>query len=174
MKGLVHIYHGDGKGKTTCGMGLCCRAAGAGLKVLIYQFMKDGSGNERKVLERVPNVTFASEKRTVHFTSRMSSMEKAAEKDFYRREFVRVSEMIRSGDYDVLFLDEVLYAISLDLMEEAALTGFLDDRPEKLEVILTGRNPSEQIRSRADYISEIYKEKHPFDCGILARDGIEY
>ncbi len=172
-KGLIHIYCGDGKGKTTCGMGLCCRAAGAGRRVLIYQFMKDGRGNERKVLERLPNVTFANEERGIRFSFQLDEEEKKAEKARYLREFADITDMVRRGKYDVLFLDEILYAIASGLMDEQVLTEYLDQKPEGLEVILTGRNPSDAIKSRADYISEIRKEKHPYDRGISAREGIE-
>lgn len=171
--GLVHIYHGDGKGKTTSAMGLCCRAAGAGMRVLIYQFMKDGSGNERKVLEAFPNVTFANEEREVRFSFHMSRKQKEQEKERYRTEILQVFEMARRESYDVLLMDEILYAISLSLLEEELLTAFLDHKPEGLEVILTGQNPSERIKDRADYVSRIVKEKHPYDSGISAREGIE-
>ncbi len=172
-RGLIHIYHGDGKGKTTCGMGLCCRAAGAGRRVLIYQFMKDGDGNERRILEQIPNVTFANERRKVTFSFQMNEEQKKAEQDRYRREFAGVVDCAMKGECDVLFLDEILYAIHSGLLEEEELTSFLDRKPEALEVILTGRDPSEAVRERADYISEIRKEKHPYDCKIAARNGIE-
>ncbi len=172
-KGYIHIYHGDGKGKTTCGMGLCCRAAGNGRRILIYQFMKDGDGNERKILESLPNVTFANERRPVLFSFQMNEAQRRSEKERYRGEFFRVADEAGSGAYDVLFLDEILYAITAGLLDEKVLTDFLDHRPEGLEVILTGRNPSDELRKRADYISEIRKEKHPYDTGLMARDGIE-
>ena len=172
-RGMVHVYHGDGKGKTTCGMGLCCRAAGAGLKVLIYQFMKDGCGNERRVLESCPNVTFANEKRTVCFSFRLSEAQKEQAREYLGKEAARIFQKAGEESFDVLFLDEVLYAVNTGLMEEKLLTDFLDSRPDHLEVILTGRNPSEAILERADYVSRIVREKHPFDRGVTARDGIE-
>ena len=75
-QGLVHIYHGDGKGKTTCGIGLCVRAAGAGDKVLIYQFLKDNSSSERRILERIPNITVMDGKEDIKFTFQMTDEEK--------------------------------------------------------------------------------------------------
>ncbi len=171
--GYIHVYHGDGKGKTTCGMGLCCRAAGAGKRVLIYQFMKDGEGSERKALEFVQNVTFSGRKQPVMFSFQMSEEQKEAEKERYKREFLETVEEAETGNWDMLFLDEILYAISSGLLEEKLLTQFLDHKPESIEVILTGRDPSSGIRERADYISEIRKEKHPYDIGLPARKGIE-
>ncbi len=172
-KGCTHIYHGDGKGKTTCGMGLCCRAAGAGKRVLIYQFMKDGNGNERRVLEQFPNVSFANAARKVCFSFEMSETRRNEEKRYYADEFARVKDRVRDEGVDVLFLDEILYAVSSGLFDETELIHYLDEKPEGLEVILTGRDPSAEVKSRADYISEIRKEKHPFDRGLTARDGIE-
>ena len=82
-KGLVHIYHGDGKGKTTCGMGLCVRAAGAGDKVLIYQFLKNSKSSERSILEKIPNITLMDGKEDAKFTFNMTDEEKEANKIYY-------------------------------------------------------------------------------------------
>ena len=172
-KGLIHVYCGDGKGKTTCAMGLCLRAAGAGFRVLIYQYMKDGTARERRILETAQNVTFANEVREVSFSFRMSGGQKIREMERYRMETMQVLERARRELFDVLLLDEALYAVSCGLLEESVLTEFLDGKPEGLEVILTGRDPSGAILDRADYVSRIAKEKHPFDRGIPARDGIE-
>lgn len=172
-KGLIHVYCGDGKGKTTCAMGLCLRAAGAGFRVLIYQYMKDGTARERRILETEQNVTFANEVREVSFSFRMSGGQKIREMERYRMETMQVLERARRELFDVLLLDEALYAVSCGLLEESVLTEFLDGKPEGLEVILTGRDPSGAILDRADYVSRIAKEKHPFDRGIPARDGIE-
>lgn len=173
-KGLIHAYCGDGKGKTTCGMGLCLRAAGAGYRVLIYQFMKDGRGHERGVLETLPNVTFENQIRDVSFSFRMSAEEKEKEKAFYQKEMERITARVHRESWDVLFLDEVLYAVCGGLLEESILTDFLDTKPTRLEVILTGRELPDTVRKRVDYLSRIVKEKHPYDEGIPAREGIEY
>ena len=124
--GLIHVYYGNGKGKTTCGMGLCLRAAGAGSKVLIYQFMKDGRGHERRILESLPNVSCANAVRDISFSFRMSDEEKRKERERYQSELELVFERMRQETWDVLFLDEVLYAISCDLLPESVLTRFLD------------------------------------------------
>ncbi|MCI5648150.1 MAG: cob(I)yrinic acid a,c-diamide adenosyltransferase [Fusicatenibacter sp.] len=171
--GYVHIYCGDGKGKTTCGMGLCTRAAGYGYRVLIYQFMKNNSTSERKVLSGVENITIIPGLNQEKFSFRMSDEEKKEHRQFYEEQFARVTALAREGAYDVLFLDELIYAIRAGLFREKLLLDFLDRRPGKLEVILTGQNPSEELMRRADYISEIRKIKHPFDQGLPAREGIE-
>ena len=171
--GLVHIYCGDGKGKTTCGMGLCARAAGYGLRVLIYQFMKDNRTSERRLLEQSDHITFVDGLENEKFSFRMSPEEKEQRAVYYGSQLQKVIREAVEGDYDVLFLDEAVYAVRAGLLDEQALTDFLDHKPEKLEVILTGRDPGEALCARADYISRIEKVKHPFDRQIPARKGIE-
>lgn len=171
--GLIHIYCGDGKGKTTTGMGLCARAAGYGLKVLIYQFMKDNRTSERRVLEALENVTFVDGLETEKFSFRLSAQEREQRRAFYNSRLPEVTQMAADGAYDVLFLDEAIYAVRAGLLDEALLTGFLETKPDQLEVILTGQEPSQKLIALADYVSEIRKIRHPFDKGIPARPGIE-
>lgn len=147
--GCVHIYCGDGKGKTTCGMGLCTRAAGYGYRVLIYQFMKDNSTSERKVLLLSPNVTFVPGQDKIKFSFLMTPEEKAEQKRYYEEQFQKVTEKAVQEEYDVLFLDELVYTIGSKLFDEQLLLDFLDHKPEKLEVILTGQGPSEALIERA-------------------------
>ena len=172
--GLIHIYCGNGKGKTTTGMGLCTRAAGYGYKVLIYQFMKNNKTSERKILENVDNVTWIDGLEQEKFSFQMTEEEKAQRKVFYGEQLKKVTKEAVDGDYDVMFLDEAIYTIRAGLLDEAMLLDFLDHKPEKLEVILTGQDPSEELIKRADYVSEICMRKHPFEKGIRARKGIEY
>ncbi len=171
--GLIHIYCGDGKGKTTAGIGLCVRAAGYGFRVLICQFMKDNSSNERKSLSSMKNVTLLEGPYQEKFSFQMTPEEKAEKKIFCETQLQTATQKAEEENYDVLFLDEILYAIQVGLMDENLLLAFLRNKPEKLEVILTGQNPSPELISLADYVSEVKKIKHPYDQGTLARDGIE-
>lgn len=171
--GLIHIYCGDGKGKTTAGMGLCMRAAGCGCKVLLYQFMKNNRTNERKILEKVENVTIIDGLEEEKFSFRMTEEEKAQRRIFYAQQLKAVTDKAAAEEYDVLFLDEVIYTIGAGLLDEQPLLDFLDHKPEHLEVILTGQGPDEELVRRADYVSEICMRKHPFQKGMPARDGIE-
>lgn len=171
--GLIHIYCGNGKGKTTCAMGLCTRAAGYGYKVLIYQFMKNNKTSERKILEQVPNVTFVDGKETEKFAFLMSEDEKAERREYYLKQFQYVTELAEKEQYQVLFMDELIYTIGAGLFDEAVLVDYLKHKPENLEVILTGQNPGEAVIELADYVSEIRKVKHPFDKGQKSRMGIE-
>ena len=149
--GLVHIYYGDGKGKTTAAMGLVLRAAGSGLDVLMFQFLKDNSSSERIILEQIPNVTCLPGKDRVKFVSKMNADEKARLKHYNNK---ALDEIIKfCGPFDVLVLDEILCAVQLGVLSEEKLVEFLE---------------------HADYVTEIRKVKHPYDQGITAREGIEY
>lgn len=171
--GLVHIYCGNGKGKTTTAMGLCARAAGFGYRVLIYQFMKDNSTSERNVLQLCQNITIVDGLASEKFSFQMSPEEKAQRKAYYEEQFRRVTEKARQENYDVLFLDETIYTIRAGLLDEALVLDFLKNKPKHLEVILTGQDPDPALINAADYVSEIRKIKHPFDQGMPARKGIE-
>lgn len=171
--GLVHLYCGNGKGKTTCGMGLCVRAAGYGFRVLIYQFMKNNATSERRAMEQIENITFVPGLEQEKFSFRMTEEEKAARRRFYAEQFRLVTKKAAEEHYDVLFLDETVYAIRASLLDEGLVLDFLKNKPEHLEVILTGQDPSEALLAAADYVSELRKIKHPFDRGIRARRGIE-
>ncbi len=171
--GLIHLYYGDGKGKTTTGMGLIVRAAGYGCKVLLYQFMKDNKTSERKILEHVDNITIVDGLDREKFSFQMTEEEKREHKKFYEDRFRMVTEQAVAESYDVLFLDEAVYTISAGLLEEDLVLDFLKRKPKRLEVILTGNTPSERMIAQADYVSQIKKIKHPFDQGKPARMGIE-
>lgn len=172
-RGLIHIYHGNGKGKTTSGIGLCIRAAGANLKVLIYQFLKDNDSSERKILSNIPGITLEEGKEKIKFIFKMSQEEKNKAAIFYGEEFERISKKAEEEAFDVLFFDEILHLINYGLLEEERVITFLENKPEKLEVIMTGYEPSKRLLELGDYVSCIQKEKHPFDKGISARKGIE-
>lgn len=171
--GCVHIYCGTGKGKTTTGMGLCTRAAGFGYKVLIYQFMKNNKTSERKILEQVPNITFVDGLESEKFSFQMTEKEKEERRKYYLEQFRRVTEMAEKEGYQVLFMDELIYTIGAGLFDESVLVDYLKNKPEHLEVILTGQNPGKDVIALADYVSEIQKVKHPFDRGQKSRMGIE-
>lgn len=171
--GLIHIYCGDGKGKTTTGMGLCARAAGYGYRVLIYQFMKDNSTSERKVLSLSENITIVDGLPQEKFSFQMTPEEKAERKLYYEGQLQTLIRKACEEKYDVLFLDEIIYTIRAGLLDEALLLDFLKTKPAGLEVILTGQGPSKALTDAADYVSEIRKIRHPFDAGIGARAGIE-
>lgn len=171
--GLIHIYCGDGKGKTTAAMGLALRCAGHGEKVVIAQFLKDGTSGESRMLAKLDNVTLLAANPVGKFSKAMNESEREESERAMARTFRAAVDFAVREHARMLVLDEVCAAITAGMLEEWDVLDFLDEKPDNLEVILTGRNPTLRMQERADYISEICKRKHPFDRGIRAREGIE-
>lgn len=169
---MVHIYCGDGKGKTTCAMGLAVRAAGHGRKVVVAQFLKGNNSGERAVLESLPTVNCLPVPETIKFIFAMDAQEKAQARAQMTAAFAQAVEASR--DSDLLVLDELCGAITTGMVPLEDVLAFLDNRPEGLEVVITGRDPASELQERADYITEMRKVKHPFDKGVNAREGIEW
>lgn len=172
MPGLIHIYCGDGKGKTTAAIGLAVRCAGSGRKVLILQFLKDGKSSEFASLSHVPGIEAVPQTRTFGFTWTLTPEEKQEAATYYAS--LLEDAFFRAGGFDLLILDEVLGACAAGLLDESRLLSLLDGKPEPLEIVLTGRGPSQALLERADYVTEMKMVKHPFQRGVSAREGIEY
>ena len=170
--GMIQLYCGDGKGKTSAAMGQCLRAVGHGLRVGIVQFLKNGSSGEIAVLSRMESVRVFPFLKQVKFSFAMNEEEKQEARAFYNTLFGEAAASAES--LDVLLLDEVCAAVSAGLLDENVLLAFLREKPAGLEVLLTGREPSEEIRKLADYISEIRMLRHPYEKGVPAREGIEW
>lgn len=171
--GLVHIYCGEGKGKTTCSVGLTVRACGYGLHVLFMQFLKSGDSSELKILKSLPGIDVLGTKPIKKFSFQMTEEEKAETRQVNAEQFADMVRMLENDHYDMLVLDEVLGAIEAGLLDDQLIVNFLKNRPEQLEVVMTGRYPTEELEELADYVSRIDKVKHPYDKGIPARAGIE-
>ena len=176
-RGLIHIYTGDGKGKTTAAAGLAVRAAGSGQRVLFVQFFKEDSaesGEKTFFRERAPDLVrvLRSNCRHPFFTG------KATDEEGLRRAIRETFEMVRDevgrGGVDLLVLDEIMAVLNGGWLEMEELRSFLEGRPEGLEVVLTGRNAPSELVSMADYVTEMLKIKHPFDRGRGARRGIDF
>lgn len=174
MSGLVHVYCGDGKGKTTAAMGLALRCAGWQKAVLVAQFMKQDHSGERRILEQLPQVTLWETYPSAKFSFRMTAEEKQAAAAWYRMQFREIVNTIQQGSFRLLVLDELLSCISCGFLPEQEVLDFVESRPEELEVVITGRNPSPALLERADYVTEMLPRKHPYEKGISARKGIEY
>ncbi len=174
MQGLLHIYCGDGKGKTTAAMGLALRCAGYDNNVLVAQFMKQANSGERLILQNVPNVTLWQTYPAAKFSFHMNAEEKMAAAAWYSTEFQKIVETVQNQPIRLLILDEVISCVRCGFLPEQKLLEFLDTRPLSLEVVLTGRNPTEAMQKRADYVTEMRKQKHPYEKGISARQGIEF
>lgn len=168
--GLVHVYTGDGKGKTTAAVGLCARAAGCGLRAGFFQFLKDGDSGEVKTLQMLGVVTAAAG--TDKFTWDMDAAEKkacAAEQAQLLQQATALAK-----DVDVLVLDEVVGAVSAGMLKEADLLAFVQKKPPHLELVLTGRDAPAALLALADYATEMKALRHPFERGVAARRGIEF
>lgn len=172
MAGRIHIYCGDGKGKTTAALGLTLRASGAGKQVVFTQFFKDGSSSEIEPLKALEGVRVMHCKTVPGFFFRMSREQQEQATRDYTALFHQVVEATR--DVDLLVLDEMISACNHGVVPLEEVVSFLKSKPEKLEVVLTGRNPPQSLLELADYVTEMKKIKHPFDQGIPARKGIEY
>ena len=172
---MIHIYSGDGKGKTTAGVGLCIRAAGAGKKVVIYQFLKDNHSSERQILAKIPEIHLIPGPDRMKFTNQMTDEEKRALSARYKNVLDDLEQQLsKDRSYaDVVFLDELLYAVKKDFVDETQILQLISHFPDA-EWIFTGRGEAGALWDKADYISIIRKERHPLDSGIGARKGIEY
>ena len=173
MKGLIHIYCGDGKGKTTAAMGLTVRALGSGMKVVLTQFMKGDYSSELKILCGLPNLQLVFCEQNFGFVWNMTEEEKADAKAAYTRQFETAIQLATECKADMLVMDEFMSCYEMQFIDNEKALDFLKNKPENLEVVLTGRNPSAELCEIADYISEIKKIKHPYDKGINSRKGIE-
>ena len=171
--GLIHIYTGDGKGKTTAAIGLSVRCAGHGNKVLFVQFLKSRPTGELKSLPLIPGIEIIRGKETKKFTFQMNAEEKQQVLAEHTALFKQVMEKCATEKPDLLVMDEVLGACNTGVFDLELLLDFLKNKPEELEVVLTGRSPDPRLMELADYVSEICKRKHPFDKGIPARTGVE-
>jgi cob(I)alamin adenosyltransferase len=173
MSGKIHLYYGDGKGKTTAAIGLCIRAAGHGKRVWFVQFLKGQPTGELEVLTKLPTVMIKRGECT-KFSFQMTEDEKNEVRQCHNQMLQEAADAVKNGKCDFLILDEVAAAVQTGLLDERRLQELLSQKPEELELVLTGRNPAPYMIEAADYCTEMVKRKHPFDQGIAAREGIEY
>lgn len=172
-RGLIQIYTGNSKGKTTAAFGLAVRAVGHGFKVFIIQFMKGrGDYGEITGLKRLqPECQLENYGAPGWVKKGEASPEDIAEA---RRAWERAKALISSGEWDIIILDEIVNAIWFELLPEAEVLEFLQRKPYHVEVVLTGRNASETLQSHADLVTDMRQVKHPYEQGIRARKGIEF
>jgi len=170
MKGYIHIYTGDGKGKTTAALGLALRAAGAGLQVYIAQFLKKGSYSEIKALDR-----FADRITLEQFGLGRFVRGKPQEEDIAAAAegLQRIKSVMTAGGHQLIVLDEANVAVACGLFSLDALLEIIDLKPDDLELVITGRGAAPEVIERADLVSEIKSLKHYFEKGVAARVGIE-
>ena len=170
---MLHIYTGNGKGKTTAAVGLAVRAAGSGLKVYFLQLMKNGSSSEIMMLRKL-GINVRAAQSCCKFTFLMNEAERAAAAAEHNAILSEAAELIRTGSADLIVLDEFFCALSEELLDrELAERVVLGDTADT-ELVLTGRGDCSPFTEKADYITEMMPVKHPYDKGIAARKGIEF
>lgn len=169
-KGLVQVYTGDGKGKTTAALGLAMRASGHGMKVVFIQFMK-GNPNcgEHLFVSRYHPFDMVQLSSGDSFTKSRDELRSEAEQTLAYAE----EAMLNMG-YDVVILDEIFVAVSEGLLTTQQVLALMDKKPDLVELVLTGRRAPREVAQRADYVTEMLMIKHPFIEGVNARRGIEY
>lgn len=171
---MIHLYYGDGKGKTTAALGMAVRAAGSGMRVLLVQFLKPEQSSERSLLRTVENIVLFPCPQKVCFTFEMNQPELAAAKTYYQDFFERAVCPAHQALYDMLILDEVFSLCDCGILKEEALFSFLSGYRGRAELVLTGHTVPARCIALCDYVSHIKKVRHPFDHGAAARRGIEF
>jgi cob(I)alamin adenosyltransferase len=172
LSGLIHIYAGSGKGKTTAAVGLCVRAAGRGKQVIFAQFLKTQDTGELYSFEKL-GITVIRSTLRLGFTNTMDDTAKRLCGEEQEKILKEILDRLPREKADLLVLDEVLDAVNINMLDEVKLRSLITNKPADLEIVLTGRNPASWLIEAADYISDVRKVKHPYDRGIKARIGIE-
>jgi len=171
-RGLVQVYTGNGKGKTSAAFGLALRAVGRGMRVFMIQFIKGGFDyGELYVVDKLPNLTLKA------FGRGKFVVEKPAEKEdvaLANEALALAEETVKGGRYDVVILDEVNVALSLKLISLKKVLQLIKEKPKHVEFVLTGRDAPAEIVEAADLVTEMREVKHPYKKGFPARKGIEY
>ena len=170
MQGFVQVYTGDGKGKTTAALGLALRAAGAGLKVYIGQFIKNADYSELRTLHRLSDcITIEQFGRGCFLLTAPDQ----ADIDAARQALATIGGRLASGAFDLVIADEINVAFALGLLSEDDLLALMARRPKTVELVLTGRGAPPSVIERADLVTEMRAIKHYYDQGVLARKGME-
>ena len=168
--GLVHIYTGNGKGKTTAAFGLAVRMLSSGGRVIIIQFMKapDVYGEQKKIRECGALIESFGLPKFVHGKPEPDDIEAA------RKALERAREVVSSGEWDLVILDEICVALGFKMLGVEEVKGLIENKAENTELVLTGRYCPEELFELADYVTEMKEIKHPYQRGTLARQGVEF
>ncbi len=175
---MIHLYTGNGKGKTTAAIGLGIRAAGWSLQVCFAQFMKGNDTGELHVLNNLPGITILRSEKNFGFYSSMSESDKEELTEIHNRILDRILESVESGSCHMVILDEITYPVHWGLLDMEKLRRLLafgkQGADQEIELVLTGRNAEDFLSNMADYITEMKRVRHPYESGMGARKGIEF
>jgi cob(I)alamin adenosyltransferase len=171
-QGMIQVYTGDGKGKTTAALGLACRAVGHGYKVLIIQFIKGNIdyGELETARRLAPHLTIRPMGRGCRISCESTDPEDVK---LCHEAMLYAGRAIASREYDIVVLDEINVAVDLGLLKKEEVLRLLDERPSDVELILTGRHAAQEIMERADLVTEMKEIKHYYRKGVESRTGIE-
>jgi cob(I)alamin adenosyltransferase len=170
-KGYIHVYTGPGKGKTTSAIGLGARTAGAGMKVHMIQFMKGRRYSELESIDKIPNFSFVQHGRD-EFVNKENP--EKIDIDLAQKGFSHAKDVIKKGTYDMVILDEINVAVDFNLIDVHEVIKLIEEKPEGLELVLTGRYAHPELTRCADYVTEMLEIKHPYQQGVEARKGIDF
>lgn len=169
---MIHVYCGDGKGKTTAALGLILRHAGGGGRAVLAQFLKSTPTGELAALKTLGVPVYRNDLPHGFFPD-MDDETKAAVRRMHGRTLETVARIARANECSLLVLDELAPALTLGLIDRESVLSLLDDHGGA-ELVITGRDPDEALLARADYVTEMKRIRHPFDRGVYARKGIEF
>jgi len=171
---FIHLYYGNGKGKTTAAVGLAVRAAGTGKKVFFVQFMKGRDTGELKSLHKIENISVLRSRKKFPFYKNMTPDQKREQTSVHNQMLDTIIEAAQNRKYDLIILDEITYPFHWELIDIGKFRHFLLSERGKTEIVCTGRNPDTFFLEYADYITEMQCVRHPYENGVPARQGIEY
>ena len=173
-KGLVQIYTGDGKGKTTAAIGQCIRSAGYGLNVVMVQFLKGGYTGELSTIDKINNFNIFRFEKERDFVWNLSKPEIEELRKEIRTGYEFIKKIVDEGSCDVLIVDEIMGAHYNKFITTDEIIYLIKNKKESMELVLTGRDVPQEVIDLADLVTEMKMIKHPFEKGIAAREGIEY
>lgn len=173
-QGLIHVYTGDGKGKTTAALGLILRACGRGLRIVLVQLLKGGETGEIYALENLRGVTVLRYGRDFGFYHSANAQDRAEMTRLNNELLSEARRLAADGQCDLLVLDELCAAYHYQALDRALADDLILNKSAALELVLTGRNAPPHFIDAADYITEFVNRKHPYDSGVAAREGIEF
>ena len=169
---MIHIYYGDGKGKTTSAVGLTIRSSGCGKNILFTQFLKSDKCGERRILECIPNLTLPPLPEKTKFVFDLTP----DEHNQYKVTALKLFNYIKNNisNYDLVVADEIFSAVDVGFLTLSHIKELISCTPKDKELVLTGHNVDKSILIYADYVTYMSKIKHPYDLGVSARQGVEY
>jgi len=170
-KGKIHVYTGSGKGKTTAAIGLGIRASGADNKIFMIQFMKGRLYSELIAIEKIPNFEYMQYGRD-EFVSKENPDK--IDIQFARKGFEHAKKIINEKKYDMLILDEINVAVDFNLINVNEVIKLIQEKPDNMELVLTGRYADTEFVKIADIVTEMLEIKHPYKTGLNAREGIDF